>query len=442
MREDAFFLPVTTGAADALARYDRGVARLLTANAGVEALLDEAIALDPGFALAHAARARQLQLYARAAEAREAAERARALAAPLPQRERGHVEAIWLAVHGQGARALDAVRAHMAAFPRDALVLSLALGVYGLIAFSGRREHHEEQRALLESLVPHWLDDGWFYGYLGWSLVETGDPKGGAELIDRALGRKPRNAHAAHARTHAYVELGQAAAGFAFLSDWLVSYDRAAILHTHLNWHQALFEIDLGRADAALARYAEAIGPAQATSPPMPTLADSASFLWRCGLYGAGPRPLPWDEVAALAARAFPKPGFAFADLHAAMAAAGAGDRAGVARRVGELEALVADGKLPQGAVVPLLCRALGAYADGDFGEAARLLGDASGDMARIAGSHAQREVFEDTLIASLMRAGQGARAREILDRRLARRPRAQDRRWLKAIPLPPQAGG
>lgn len=433
MREDAFFLPVATGSADALDRYNRGVARLLTANAGVEALLDEAIALDPGFALAHAARARQLQLYARAAEAREAAERARTLAAPLGERERGHVEAIRLAVHGQGGKALDAVRAHLAAFPRDALVLSLALGVYGLIAFSGRKGHHEEQRALLEGLAWHWIDDGWFDGYLGWSLVETGDPKGGAEIIENGLRRKPRNAHAAHARTHAYVELGQAEAGFAFLADWLVSYDRAAILHTHLNWHQALFELDLGRADAALARYAEAIDPAQATSPPMPTLADSASFLWRCGLYGADPRPLPWAEVAALAARAFPNAGFAFADLHAAIAAAGAGDRAGVARRVGELEALVADGKLPQGAIVPLLCRALGAYADGDFDEAARLLEDASGDMARIAGSHAQREVFEDTLIAALMRAGRGARAREILEQRLARRPRAQDRRWLTA---------
>ncbi len=436
MREDAFFLPVTTGSADALDRYNRGVARLLTANAAVESALGEAIALDPGFALAHAALARQLQLYARAAEARAAAERARALAAPLTERERGHVEAIWLAVHGQGGKALDAVRAHLAAFPRDALVLSLALGVYGLIAFSGRKEHHQEQRALLEGLAWHWIDDGWFYGYHGWSLVETGDPKGGAEVIDRALDRKPRNAHAAHARTHAYVELGQAEAGFAFLADWLVSYDRAAILHTHLNWHQALFELDLGRADAALARYAEAIDPAQATSPPMPTLADSASFLWRCGLYGAGPRPLPWDAVAALAARVFPKAGFAFADLHAAMAAAGAGDRAGVTRRVGELEALVADGKLPQGAIVPPLCRALGAYADGDFGEAARLLEDASCDMARIAGSHAQREVFEDTLIAALMRAGRGAHAREILERRLARRPRAQDRRWLAATAL------
>ena len=188
------------------------------------------------------------------------------------------------------------------------------------------------------------------------------------------------------------------------------------------------------RLSAALGRYAAEISPAKATSPPMPTLADSASFLWRCDLYGTARRKLPWAEVAALAARAFPRAGFAFADLHAAMAAAGAGDREAVARRAAELDALVAEGKLPQGPVVPALCRALAAYAEGDFAQAARLLQDAQTDLRRVAGSHAQREVFEDTLIAALIRAGQRDRARGLLEQRLARRPRAQDRRWLAML--------
>jgi len=437
MRKDAYDLPVTTGSADALDCYDRGVSRLLAANAGAEQLLAQAIQLDPDFALAHVALARHLQLQARLDAARASAKQALSLAALLGPRERGHIEAIALAVNGQGAKALAAVRAHVAEFPRDALVLSLALGVYGLIAFSGRKGHHAEQRALLEELAPRWPGDGpgdgWFLGYLGWSLAETGEPEAGAKVVDRALGLLPRNAHAAHARTHAYVELGQAEAGFAFLSDWLRSYDRAAILHTHLNWHLALYELDLGRADAALARYEAAISPARATSPPMPTLADSASFLWRCELYGAGGQKLPWAEVAALGSRVFPRAGFAFADLHAAMAAAAAGDRAGVAQRIAELDALVADDKLPQGPIVPLLCRALDAYAQGDFAAAARLLQEARGDFARMAGSHAQREFFDDTLIAALLRQGERARARELLQQRLARRPRQQDVRWLRA---------
>lgn len=444
MRSDAFGLPVTTGSDAALDLYQRGVTALLTANAGAEECQRQAIALDPGFALAEIALARHLHLHARPTDARAAADRARALAASLTPRERGHVEAVALAVHGQGARALEAVRTHIAEYPRDALPLSLALGVYGLIAFSGRREHHEEQRALLEGLAPHWTggspEDGWFQGYLGWSLVETGEPARGADVVERALGLQPRNAHAAHARAHAHVELGQTEPGYAFLARWIGPYDRTAILHTHLNWHLALYELDLGRTEAALQRYAAAISPVTATAPPMPVLADCASFLWRCELYGAGNGALPWAEVAALVGRVFPKAGFAFADLHAAMAAAASGDSAAVARRVGELEALAAQGKLPQGPIVPLLCRALDTYAQGDYAEAAHLLLHAQDALTRVAGSHAQREVFEDTLIAALLRAGESGRAREVLEQRLARRPRLQDQRWLSQIRRPPQA--
>lgn len=62
---------------------------------------------------------------------------------------------------------LALVRAHAAEYPRDALPLSLALGVFGLLGFSGRRDHHEAQRALLEELAPSRPEDWWFSGYLG-----------------------------------------------------------------------------------------------------------------------------------------------------------------------------------------------------------------------------------------------------------------------------------
>lgn len=46
------------------------------------------------------------------------------------------------------------------------------------------------------------------------------------------------------------------------------------------------------------------------------------------------------------------------------------------------------------------------------------------------AGSQAQREVFEDTLIAACLGCGRVERARSLLSKRLARRPRAQDTTW------------
>ncbi|HXP72880.1 MAG TPA: tetratricopeptide repeat protein [Stellaceae bacterium] len=433
MLGDRFGLPVTTSSEPALALYVEAVDRLLSANAGAEALLAEAIALDPDFALAHAALGRNAQLYGRIEEARAAVARAGACVATATERERRHGEAVALAINGDSARALAAVEAQARDYPRDALVLSLALGVYGLIAFSGRPDHHEAQRALLEGLAPSWGQDWWFLTYLGWSRVETDDPRGGGKILERALALNPRNAHGAHARTHARVELGEAAEGIAYLEHWLPDYDPAAILHCHLNWHLALFELDRGEADRAMARYRMAMRPEVARCGPMPTLADAASFLWRCDLYGAGSRPLPWEEVTALVARRFPRAGLAFADLHAAMAEAATSSTAGLEARIADLERRAAEGKLPQGRVVPLLCRGLAAFARGDAAEAADLLTAAMPDLTRVAGSHAQREVFEDTLIAALLGCGRSDGARRLLAQRLARRPRRQDATWTAA---------
>src|SRR5579862_3620227 len=138
MSTDRFGLTVTTESPRALTLYVEAVDRILSADAGAEGLLAEAIGLDPDFALAQAALGRSAQLSGRFEEARRAAARAVACVEGRSERERRHVEALALAINGEATRAMAAVEAHRRDFPRDALVLSLALGVYGLIAFSGR----------------------------------------------------------------------------------------------------------------------------------------------------------------------------------------------------------------------------------------------------------------------------------------------------------------
>ena len=136
--KDRFDLPVTCAAATAVDDYVAAVDLLLSAWPGTEARLDRALAADPDFALAHIARARLLQLQARMPEAKAAAARAQSLADRVTPRERRHIEAITLSINGAAGDALTTVRAHAAEYPRDALPLSLALGVFGLLGFSGR----------------------------------------------------------------------------------------------------------------------------------------------------------------------------------------------------------------------------------------------------------------------------------------------------------------
>jgi hypothetical protein len=356
-----------------------------------------------------------LQLQARMAEARAAAAQAEALREGASRRERRHIEAIALAVRGSAAEALTAVRAHAGEFPRDALPLSLALGVFGLLGFSGRVDHHEAQLALLQELASHWGEDWWFLGYLGWAYIETGEVARGARLVERSLAANPRNAHAAHQRAHGFFESGDAEGGADLLAAWLPSYDRAGHLHCHLSWHLALFELARGNPERARAIYFDSIRPSVAQSAPMLSLADSASFLWRWWLYGITP-PLDaeWLEVAAHARRHFPQAGLAFADLHAGLAEAATRDEAGIAARIGGLDRLAGEGRLPPGKMAPVLCAGLCALARGEDAEAARVLEAVLCELPRIGGSHAQREVFEDSLIVAYWRsgaAGQGGAA-------------------------------
>lgn len=301
--EDRFGLALTTSDATAAADYRTAVDLMLSANAGAEALLDRALAADPEFAAAHIVKARLCQVQARIPEAKDAAASARALAGQVTPREARQIEIVARAVDGNGPGAMALLEEHVPDYPRDGLALSLALGVFGLLGFSGRIDHHEAQLALLKKLAPHWGDDWWFLTYLGWARIELGDIARGAAEVERALEGNPRNAFAAHARAHGYYEAGDPERGAAFVEGWLPGYDRDSQLHCHISWHLALFELARGNAERARELYADAIQPVVSHAPPLFNVADAASFLWRWRIYDLGRDPDDWNEVAAYARR-------------------------------------------------------------------------------------------------------------------------------------------
>jgi tetratricopeptide (TPR) repeat protein len=434
--KDRFGLPLTTQSERAAEDYVRGVDLLLSANFGAEALLDAALAADPEFALGHIARARLLQMLSRVVEAKEAAAAARAISGRVTPREQGHIETVALVVDGNGPQALASLEAHIAEYPRDAMPLSLALGVFGLFGFSGRLDHHEAQLAFLETVAPRWHEDWWFLTYLGWARIELGDLARGVPEVEGALALNPRNAYAAHARAHGYFEAGDDDAGADFIAAWLPDYDRRSQLHCHLSWHQALFELGRERPERARNLYEDAIRPGASLAPPFFTLFDAAALLWRRQLYGeVPPKPAEWTTLFDYAQTHFPRASIHFADLHAAMAEAASGNDAAALRRAEECRERLGAGKLPQGPVVLALCTGMAAFARGDYEMTADLLGEALSDLPRVGGSHAQREVFEDTFIQACLRAGRYDEAVRRLEHRVARRSSARDRRWLAALP-------
>ncbi len=68
------------------------------------------------------------------------------------------------------------------------------------------------------------------------------------------------------------------------------------------------------------------------------------------------------------------------------------------------IEQRLADGKLLAGSVVPNICRAMRAFAGEDYAACVAQLEGVLGEVVRIGGSHAQREIIEDTFIVALIR--------------------------------------
>jgi len=431
-RLDSRGLPISTASDLAAEHYREGVDLLLSAWPGAAEALEAAIAVDPDFALAHAARARLHAIRAEPSMAQARIATALEIGAQRgTERERSHVQVLSLAINGQSARALERAQAHADLWPRDVLILSLPLGAFGLFAFSGMADHDRARVDFCERHVRHFeTDDWWFLTYRGWSYAENGEVGFGRALAQRAFDLRPSNANAVHALSHAMYEGGAGEDAERLIEGWLPGYDRSGPLHGHIAWHSALGALERGDPDKALSIYAEHVQPSVSAGMPVNVVSDTASLLWRLQVYGhAVPKEL-WGEASAYAASAFPKAGFPFADVHMALLAAATGDRSAVQHRVAALTGLAEAGSLAAGSVVSAICRAVLAFAEEDYAECARILEPVATEVARIGGSGAQREIVEDTLLLSLMRSGETAKARRLLDRRLHRRPSPRDTRW------------
>ena len=433
--QDRYGLPLSTSSEAAAAAYRNGVDLMLSAWPGAAEAFDAAIAADPDFALAHIGRGRMHFIYAdgRAAQARAATAR-ELVARNGTAREKSHVETLALGMEGQSAKSLDCALAHLDEWPRDALVFALPMGAFGLYAFSGMADHDQARVDLCARHARHYGDDWFFLTYLGWSHTENGNVGEGRDITQRAFEGRRENANAVHALAHAMFEDGSGDDAEQLISHWLPGYDRSGLMHGHLSWHQALVALEQGDVARALAIYAERVQPKVTTAPPLNSVTDGASLLWRLAAYGHTVPKEIWDDAAAHAERSFPKAGVPFADMHMALVAAATGNHASLAQRIADLEKRLADGKLAPGPMLPAVCRAMLAFADGDYKACARTLEPIAAEVVRIGGSHAQREIVEDTLLVAFMKGGEPAKARELLDRRLHRRPSPRDARWRAAV--------
>lgn len=405
MLDDRYGNALSTSSAAAVAAYDAGVDHILAATAGAERAFADAIAADDGFALAHVGAARAAMYAGDMAAIKPAMEKAVALAGGISAREKAHIEVFSLLCSGKPVEARAAVETHVLEHPRDAMVAQVCTNIFGLIGFSGQPGREAALLAYTGALLPHYGDDWWMGSMHALSLTEVGQTGAALEMMEASLARNNANANGSHFKAHALYEEGRTAEGRAYLDMWMGDYAPEAVLHGHLSWHQALWALQDGDWDAMWGHYRGAIAPGAGHSLPINVLTDGAALLWRAEMAGASVAAEDWRALSEYATQYFPNPSQSFADMHAALAHAMAGDGAALAKVTEASKGYAA-------ALVQPVARAWGCVARGDWEGALTELTPVMADHARLGGSRAQRDLLELTWLLCLMRTGQKAEAR------------------------------
>jgi hypothetical protein len=411
MLEDRYGNALATTSPAARDAYVAGTDRLLSADAGIVATFEEAVAADEGFALGHIALARTLQVQGRGSEIKASLERGLALAEGTSPREQSHIAIFKQILTGRGGAAIPAILEHLYTWPRDAMVLAPITGVFGLIGFSGKAGREAEQLAVLETFSSAYGDDWWFRMALAFAEIELHEYERGLRNIEASLRGFGRNAHAAHVRAHLFYELGEREAGLAYLDDWSRDYSPEAQLHCHISWHRALWSLETGRRERAWEIYRTALKPDAAWGPPLNVLTDCASFLVRAEMAGETVESELWNEIADYAARWFPNSGIAFADIHSALAFAMAGKQDALQRIIDNPQGPAADILVP-------IARGFDAFARHDWAAAAREIHPLLETHERVGGSRAQRDLLEYAVTCALLRNGQRDEAWQLISSR------------------------
>ena len=433
----------STGSRAALEASERALWRMLSFYGVPLDDLDEAIAADPSWLLPRVMKAGFLLNLTEpglVGDARAVLDAAEPLVTGANERERGHLAALRRVERGDWQGAADAWGALLQAGPRDMLALQWAL------LFDFYRGDAAALRERVAAVLPSWRADDpltpYVLGHHAFGLEESGRYAEAETVGRRALAIEPRVPWAIHAVAHVMEMQGRHGEGGAWMASSRPSWGVGNGFAGHLGWHEALFALEARDHAKALALF-DLYLHAGATEITLQRL-DAASLLWRLALHGAdvGDRwqrlvaGWPLDDAAAGASRTG---GSAFNDVHIVLALLGAGERERAGRWMrASLEHAAAHGgpwnrDVARAVAAPLM-EGLVAFADGRHAASIALLAPLRGDGgARLGGSHAQRDVIDQTLLAAAARGGDAAGGRALRDQRTRARGASPLAEWWAA---------
>jgi tetratricopeptide (TPR) repeat protein len=330
----------------------------------------------------------------------------RARRAAGSERERLWAEALDVWRRGDPAAAQRRFEAIVAGFPRDLPAAKASQYLSFNVGDVAAMLRVAQSAARAEGDNPHLL------AMLAFALEESHRLEEAEAAARRALATRRNEPWAQHALAHVMLAQGRIVEGVAFLEgarDGWVGLN--SFMVTHLWWHLALFYLSQGRSADALAAYdREVWGVDKAYSQDQ---VGAVSLLARIELAGAdvGDR---WDDIAAHIAARGPDATLPFLTAQYLYGLARAGRP--------EADALLAAVRGAPGddwrEVATPLCEGLVAHARGEAAAARSALEAALPGVARVGGSHAQRDLFEQAWLDSVIRLQDWPVAREALEAR------------------------
>ena len=422
---DARGVPVSGGNAGSQEIYEQALRALNVYRGDAVAIIDQALAAEPDFAMGQVLRAQvQVTMWERSMlpGVRDGVARLEALHGRMNERERRHARALklWAAGDWEGHRAeLDRL---LAEYPRDLLALQV-----GHVAdfFHGDRDN---LRGRVERALPAWSREDEGYGFLlgmqAFGLEECGSYGPAEEAGRMALHHDADDCWAQHAVAHVLEMLVRQSEGIQFMElrrkHW-AQEDNGFAFHNW--WHTALYNLDQGKPQRALEIYDQGVRPQPSEIRLM--MLDAAALLWRMHLrrLDVGKR---WEELADAYQKGGENGFYAFNDMHAMMSFVAAGRAKAAAGLLKAVAASVAErntnGHMAREVGLPIV-RAIEAFGRESYAEAVDLLMPVRYRAHVFGGSHAQRDIVHRTLLEAALRSGDKPLARALASERVALKP-------------------
>jgi tetratricopeptide (TPR) repeat protein len=410
-----------TGDADTVALYDQAIDRLVRFHPAALDLADQLAGAVDVVPMASVLTAYLNLMSTDVADVVVAEEALVALARlAANDREKAHAAAIAAWVAGDWGGAATRLDDLLAQWPTD--VLALMLG-HQLDFFTGDAANlRDRPLRTLGELDPQHPHTSFVRGMAAFGLEETGDYGAAMDAGRSAVAANPDDVWAIHAVVHTFEMQGRVDEGIAFLRSDETRWESGNMFTVHNWWHLALYELEAGRPERALAIYDAEVHHAESLGVMIEML-DASALLWRLRLDDADTGGRFGPLADAWAAKGTAMPWYAFNDLHAVMAAVGA-DRLGDARAIvdrldawlpsasGSNAAMTAEIGLPA-------CRAVIAFAEDRHDDVVAELLPIRRVLHHFGGSHAQRDALQRTLLESALRGGHLRLARTLTAERL-----------------------